>query len=271
MADAEFGKTTVVAPTFGQKMRALFCCGEYDEEYDESPRRSMQISGPTDFRRQDVNIAGLTEEEAAEIREKSRRDAQRMFHNLQPLQSSPSGNFAERPPHAMNAIPSYEQFTQPRAAPTPGSSPLSPTSPQFGTNPRQPPSPGAMARGNANRVSGFYGSDNIHASTTRSASGTLGDRVKAHSRKISDSFRKSGLPTQQGHSPPGYYGHTDSQVEMRHLMGSTNASSKTHLSTSIRGGADGKVSDDSFSQMSDDDRYQRFDSGLGSKGGDYRI
>lgn len=84
MADAHFDHPPPAGLTFGQKMRAMFCCGEYDEDY-ESPRRSIQIVSlrssmraaglqvrltfdrvqgvPTDFRREDVNIAGLTEDE----------------------------------------------------------------------------------------------------------------------------------------------------------------------------------------------------------------
>ncbi|KAF2217106.1 hypothetical protein CERZMDRAFT_93165 [Cercospora zeae-maydis SCOH1-5] len=279
MADTQFDHPQPAGLTFGQKMRAMFCCGEYDEEY-ESPRRSIQIGMPTDFRREDVNIAGLPDEEAAEIREKSRRDAQRMFHNLRPLSSSPSGTFAERP--VQPEFPSYEQFTQPRAAPTPGSSPIHPSSPGFGTNPRQPPSPGGIR--NANRVSGFYGSDSLYVNHYDSHTSppplppknnngpTTFDRVKAHSRKISDSFRSSKNNNNHGNGPSPF--DDESHVEMRHLMSPSN-NSKTQISTTIRGGADGKNSDDSFGQTSEsDDRgsYQRYDSGLSHKGsGDHRI
>ncbi|PPJ50301.1 hypothetical protein CBER1_06452 [Cercospora berteroae] len=281
MADAHFDHPPPAGLTFGQKMRAMFCCGEYDEDY-ESRRRSIQIGVPTDFRREDVNIAGLTEDEATEIREKSARDAQRMFQNLRPLASSPSGTFAERP--VQHSFPSYEQFTQPRPAPTPDSSPIHPSSPGFGTNPRQPPSPGGIR--SANRVSGFYGSDNLYAKQYEtnspppllpSKNGNHGpttfDRVKAHSRKISDSFRSSKNSNNNNGNGPSPFD-DESHVEMRHLM-SPNNNSKTHISTTIRGGAEGKVSDDSFSQMSEADdhgSYQRYDSGLGNKGsGDYRI
>lgn len=50
------------------------------------------------------------------IREKATRDAETMWNHLAPLRSSPSGNFAERPPPG--PPPSYEQFTQPRSPPS---------------------------------------------------------------------------------------------------------------------------------------------------------
>ena len=113
----------------------------------------------------------------------------------------------------------------------------------------------------------------MHNVVQNPKTGTL-DRVKAHSRKISDSFRKP----QPSPADSGYYGHaltTDSQVEMRHLMSnsshSNTAPTNKTMNASIR---DAKVSDDSFSQVSESDMqdsYQRFDSGLGSKAGDYRI
>lgn len=98
----------------------------------------------------------------------------------------------------------------------------------------------------------------MHDIVPNAKTGTL-DRVKAHSRKISDTFRKA----QPSPSDSGYYGHaltTHSQVEMRHLM--SNSSHSKTMNSSIR---DAKVSDDSFSQVSENDlqdSYQRFDSGL---------
>lgn len=148
------------------------------------------------------HIAKLVYFRHHEIREKSHRDAQRMYHQLRPLQSSPSGTFTERP------MPTLEQFTQPRAAPTPGSSPAFLSLPDFGgTYPTTSPAPSGLpnlpppsAQRNTNRVSGFYGSDNLHnvilphARATGGGGNTL-DRVKAHSRKLSDTFRKTQLPS----------------------------------------------------------------------------
>lgn len=107
-------------------------------------------------------------------------------------------------------MPTLEQFTQPRAAPTPGSSPAFLSLPDFGgtypittTSPPAPlPNlPPPSAQRNTNRVSGFYGSDNLHnvilphARTTGGGGGNTLDRVKAHSRKLSDTFRKTQLPS----------------------------------------------------------------------------
>lgn len=47
------------------------------------------------------------------IREKAKADAERMWHSLRPLASSPSGTFAERP------MPTFEENTTPRPAPAP--------------------------------------------------------------------------------------------------------------------------------------------------------
>lgn len=52
------------------------------------------------------------------VREKAAEDAKRVWQNLQPLHSSPSGTFAERPATS-TMMPTYEQFTQPRPAPSP--------------------------------------------------------------------------------------------------------------------------------------------------------
>ncbi|KAK4494882.1 hypothetical protein PRZ48_014238 [Zasmidium cellare] len=83
-----------------------------------------QQSEPTNFRREEIRIPGLDPEQERFVREKAQRDAEQLYAHLQPLNSSPSGNFAERPPSSYNAanFPTFEQFTQPRSAPSPHSS-----------------------------------------------------------------------------------------------------------------------------------------------------
>ncbi|KAI7373568.1 hypothetical protein KC336_g20379, partial [Hortaea werneckii] len=80
----------------------LSCCDKTEE--DERPR-SLQISGPTNFRREDISIAGLDPEHQAWIREKAKADAQKMWAHLQPLHSSPSSHFAD--PNNKTSLPSY--------------------------------------------------------------------------------------------------------------------------------------------------------------------
>ena len=96
-------------------------------------------------------MPGLSPTQQAEIREKARADAARMWQNLQPLASSPSTQFAERP------LPTYEQFVTPRPAPAP-------TPKETGNS----PSPESGRRGSHN----------------------WGDSIRAHSRKISDALSK---------------------------------------------------------------------------------
>lgn len=131
-------------------------------------------------------------------------------------------------------MPTLEQFTQPRTAPTPGSSPAFLSLPDFGgtypttTTTSPPPSglpslPPPSAQRNANRVSGFYGSDNLHnviLPHARTGGGNTLDRVKAHSRKLSDTFRKTQLPSP---ADSVFCGQTttmmtDEEVEMRCLV-----------------------------------------------------
>lgn len=75
-----------------------------------------------------------------------------MWHSLQPLASSPSTQFAERP------LPTLEQFVTPRPAPRPVS--------------KESANPSAAGEG------GRRGSHN------------WGDSIRAHSRKISDALSK---------------------------------------------------------------------------------
>ncbi|KAI7300336.1 hypothetical protein KC315_g17233, partial [Hortaea werneckii] len=127
----------------------LSCCDKTEE--DERPR-SLQISGPTNFRREDISIAGLDPEHQAWIREKAKADAQKMWAHLQPLHSSPSSHFAD--PNNKTSLPSYEDFTQPRPAPPPTTT--------TAANP-----------------------------ATTAATAALVDKIKAHTRKISGSLGNS--------------------------------------------------------------------------------
>ncbi|KAK5165520.1 uncharacterized protein LTR77_009049 [Saxophila tyrrhenica] len=76
-------------------------------------------SAPTNFRREEIRLPGLDEEQQRSLREKARQDAQKLYPGLQPLRSSPSGHFAS----PTDTLPSYEDFTTPRpspAIPSPG-------------------------------------------------------------------------------------------------------------------------------------------------------
>ncbi|KAM0717173.1 hypothetical protein Q7P37_007025 [Cladosporium fusiforme] len=141
--------------SFASKMNSFFrslnCCGGSADENDEP--RAIQISGPTNFRREDISMPGLSPEVQQQIREKAKSDATRMWHSLQPLASSPSTQFAERP------LPTLEQFVTPRLAPTPIS--------KEGHSPN-----------NTGGEGGRRGSHN------------WGDSIRAHSRKISDALSK---------------------------------------------------------------------------------
>lgn len=62
-----------------------------------------------DFRREDVSITGLTEMQQTCIRDQAKADAKEMWETLQPLRSSPSGSFADRP-----GLPTYEELSKDR-------------------------------------------------------------------------------------------------------------------------------------------------------------
>ncbi|CAK4034899.1 Hypothetical predicted protein [Lecanosticta acicola] len=175
----------------------FLCCSSSDfdseDERNYSPRSvstgtgtKLAISAPTDFRREEINIPGMSPEQERFVREKALADAKRMFQNLQPLRSSPSETFVERPatargmsqpnPHPPTSPPppvTYEQFTTPRAA---------------------PPRPNSY-----------------------------GQRLAAHTRKISDQFRKPSGDRTAYTSGAGFRGRPlsregDSAVEMRALV-----------------------------------------------------
>ncbi|KAI7542905.1 hypothetical protein KC331_g7694 [Hortaea werneckii] len=144
----------------------LSCCDRTEE--DERPR-SLQISGPTNFRREDISIAGLDPEHQAWIREKAKSDAQKMWAHLQPLHSSPSSHFAD--PNNKTSLPSYEDFTQPRPAPPPTTT----TTAAAGTR---------TSLHSQRRVSAA-------SSSPGTATAALVDKIKAHTRKISGSLGNS--------------------------------------------------------------------------------
>ncbi|KAI7156126.1 hypothetical protein KC343_g15193 [Hortaea werneckii] len=181
----------------------LSCCDKTEE--DERPR-SLQISGPTNFRREDISIAGLDPEHQAWIREKAKADAQKMWAHLQPLHSSPSSHFAD--PNNKTSLPSYEDFTQPRPAP-----PITTTSPAAGT--------GATAT--TTRTS-LHSQRRVSASSTPgTASAGLVDKLKAHTRKISGSLGNSltGYHHYQAHggkAGTGGGGESGTPYEMRALI-----------------------------------------------------
>ena len=105
-------------------------------------------------------MPGLSPTQQAEIREKARADAARMWQNLQPLASSPSTQFTERP------LPTFEQFVTPRAAPK------------------------VPVVGLSLKEEGNGGSASPETAIGRRGSHNWGDSIRAHSRKISDALSK---------------------------------------------------------------------------------
>ncbi|KAI6820013.1 hypothetical protein KC332_g11013 [Hortaea werneckii] len=182
----------------------LSCCDKTEE--DERPR-SLQISGPTNFRREDISIAGLDPEHQAWIREKAKADAQKMWAHLQPLHSSPSSHFAD--PNNKTSLPSYEDFTQPRPAP-----PTTTSSPAAGA--------GATTTTTTTRTS-LHSHRRVSASSTPgTATAGLVDKLKAHTRKISGSLGNSltGYHHYQAHGGKAGTGGGESGTpyEMRALI-----------------------------------------------------
>ncbi|KAI7264339.1 hypothetical protein KC345_g8841 [Hortaea werneckii] len=182
----------------------LSCCDKTEE--DERPR-SLQISGPTNFRREDISIAGLDPEHQAWIREKAKADAQKMWAHLQPLHSSPSSHFAD--PNNKTSLPSYEDFTQPRPAP-----------PTTTSNPVTGPGPGTTTT----RTS-LHSPRRVSASSTPgTATAGLVDKLKAHTRKISGSLGTSltgyhHYPAHSGKAGAGTGGgESGTPYEMRALI-----------------------------------------------------
>ncbi|KAK0272568.1 hypothetical protein LTR91_006117 [Friedmanniomyces endolithicus] len=161
----------------------LSCC---DREDEEEERPALQISRPTNFRREEIKLPGLDPEQQRWIREKAIADAGRMYEHLSPLRSSPSGQFAADPrSHRITTatLPSYEQFT----TPVPAAPPI--------------PTPGAPP---------------TTSSVRRTSVGSHAlDRVRAHGRKISSSLSKPLGGYQTLGVPRGEHG---APYEMRALI-----------------------------------------------------
>jgi hypothetical protein len=163
-------------------------------------------------------MPGLSPEQQQEIREKARADAEKMWKGLQPLASSPSTQFAERP------LPTFEQFVTPKRAPVPGSKEddVSNNNTNNNNSPGLKQSPTVTVDAetvNGQRVSGGHNWSNS---------------IRVHSRKISDALSKPlGYDKELRNSREG------SPYEMRALMDPSR--------TAVGGTTQGKTSADSFS------------------------
>jgi len=190
-----------------------------DQQTDQVP--SFPQSGPTNFRREDISMPGLSPQQQQEIREKARADAEKMWKGLQPLASSPSTQFAERP------MPTLEQFVEPRKAPVPGSR-EDVVNNRNNTNNINNISPGAKQSPNVTV-------DGETINTQRHSGGhNWSNSIRVHSRKISDALSKplgydKGTRTSRDGSP----------YEMRALIDPSR--------TAVGGAPQGKMSADSFS------------------------
>ncbi|KAF2188273.1 hypothetical protein K469DRAFT_92868 [Zopfia rhizophila CBS 207.26] len=80
----------------------MLCCGNKDDR-----KHALQISSPTDVRRVDICIPGLSEEHQAFIREKAATDAHRLF-TMQPPSPSPSPSLPNS-----NSLPSISSSSAP--------------------------------------------------------------------------------------------------------------------------------------------------------------
>ncbi|KAK5134077.1 hypothetical protein LTR08_006967 [Meristemomyces frigidus] len=206
------GSNRALGAKMGDWFRHVLSCCDRDDE-DEDDRPALQISSPTDFRREDISMPGLDAESQRWIREKARLDAGRMYDHLQPLRSSPSADFASKttattttttsPRDARATLPSYEHFTTPRAAPSP------------------------LREEHAFVLPPIVSVTGRRVSEGQGQGGAVMDRVKAHGRKISATLMGGGMGWQgvAGQGQP---------YEMRALMDS-------------RGGEEGKGSGESFS------------------------
>jgi hypothetical protein len=170
-------------------------------------------------------MPGLSPEQQQEIREKARADAEKMWKGLQPLASSPSTQFAERP------LPNFEQFVTPRRAPVPGSKEDDVSNNNTNNN---------NNNNNNNNSPGINQSPTVtvDAETMNGQRNSGGhnwsNSIRVHSRKISDALSKpmgydKGLRNSREGSP----------YEMRALMDPSR--------TAVGGATQGKVSADSFS------------------------
>ena len=160
-------------------------------------------------------MPGLSPEQQQEIREKARADAEKMWKGLQPLASSPSTQFAERP------LPTFDQFVTPRRAPVPGSK-------EGNISNNTSNSPGV-------KQSSTVTADGETANGQRNSGGhNWSNSIRVHSRKISDALSKPlGYDKGVRNSREG------SPYEMRALMDPSR--------TAVAGAPQGKTSADSFS------------------------
>ncbi|KAI7468311.1 hypothetical protein KC357_g6772 [Hortaea werneckii] len=199
----------------GDWIRNILSCCDKTEEVERP--RSLQISGPTNFRREDISIAGLDPEHQAWIREKAKADAQKMWAHLQPLHSSPSSHFAD--PNNKTSLPSYEDFTQPRPAPPTTSSPAA--------------GAGATATTTTTTRTSVHSQRRISASSspgpTTATAAALVDKIKAHTRKISGSLGNSltGYHHYQASGGKlGGWGESGTPYEMRSLIDPHHSSAR---------------------------------------------
>jgi hypothetical protein len=162
-------------------------------------------------------MPGVSPEQQQEIREKARADAEKTWKGLQPLASSPSTQFAERP------LPTLEQFVPPRRAPVPGSKVDNVSNNNNNNNspvPKQSPTVNVDGETvNGQRTSGGHNWSNS---------------IRVHSRKISDALSKP-----LGYDKGSRNSREGSPYEMRALMYPSR--------TAVGGAPQGKMSADSFS------------------------
>ncbi|KAF2723935.1 hypothetical protein K431DRAFT_292230 [Polychaeton citri CBS 116435] len=161
-------QTGLRAKTANWTRWVLSCCDRHDDE-DDSPRlvihfRQMPLqltmpfqSEPSNFRREDISLPGLTEYQYSSIREKAITDAGRMYETLHPLRSNPNSanNLFTygRPPNRSPSLPPYRDVS---------------------------PSGRPQARS----------ASALHLSSPTPRQGRL-DKIRKHSRKISDSLASS--------------------------------------------------------------------------------
>jgi hypothetical protein len=158
-------------------------------------------------------MPGLSPQQQQEIREKARQDAEKMWKGLQPLASSPSTQFAERP------MPSFERFVTPRRAPVPGSK----EDDVSNNSPGNKQSPAVTGDG-----------ETMNGGQRNSGGHNWSNSIRVHSRKISDALSKPlGYDKGVRNSREG------SPYEMRALMDQSR--------TAVGGAPQGKMSADSFS------------------------
>ncbi|KJY02512.1 hypothetical protein TI39_contig47g00008 [Zymoseptoria brevis] len=232
--------TKVESSSFGAKLRAclrgmFLCCtgcdGDEGASSDASSgggvgarrkgsAKTMIISAPTNFRREEIHIAGLTPEQEHLIRQKASSDAQRQWTSLSPLRSLPPESFAERPVkpkissptkltstanenETMTLPPTYEEFTQPRSAPATPFPTVGGPPREGSARPREKPrTQSRRVSGNfvpGKRTSGNFSGARIFATgdgagrTVSGGSGNMRDRAVAGGSGAGDGLGLTGL------------------------------------------------------------------------------